>query len=85
MKFLPPPYLLSLGLDCPPNMTMGTADPLDTVHCPSQAQKDELLRGVERGDIGLWGVPFNMQVRSAALSCHSRNARVEKCTANVIY
>jgi hypothetical protein len=63
MKFLPPPYLLSLGLDCPPNMTMGTADPLDTVHCPSQAQKDELLRGVERGDIGLWGVPFNMQVR----------------------
>ena len=62
MKFLPPPYLLSLGLDCPPNMTMGTADPLDTVHCPSEAQKTELLRGVADGDIGLWGVPFNMQV-----------------------
>ena len=45
MKFLPPPYLLSLGLDCPPNMTMGTADPLDTVHCPSEAQKKELLQG----------------------------------------
>ena len=62
MKFLPPPYLLSLGLDCPPNMTMGTADPLDTVHCPSEAQKEELLRGAADGDIGLWGVPFNMQL-----------------------
>ena len=62
MKFLPPPYLLSLGLDCPPNMTMGTSDPLDTVHCPSEEQKKELLQGVADGDIGLWGAPFNMQV-----------------------
>ena len=62
MKFLPPPFLLSLGLDCPPHMTMGTDDPLDTVHCPSEAQKRELLRGVADGDIGLWGAPFNQQV-----------------------
>ena len=62
MKFLPPPYLLSLGLDCPPHMTMNTSDPLGTVHCPSEAQREELLRGVADGDIGLWGVPFNMQV-----------------------
>eukprot|EP01050_Picozoa_sp_SAG11_P001048 SAG11_NODE_42_length_20827_cov_9.289801_9_plen_452_part_00 len=62
MKFLPPPYLLSLGLDCPPNMTMGTPDRLDTVHCPSEARKQELLRGVADGDIGLWGAPFNQQV-----------------------
>ena len=62
MKFLPPPYLLSLGLDCPPNMTMGTRAPLDTVHCPSEEQKKELLQGVADGDIGLWGAPFNMQV-----------------------
>ena len=72
MKFLPPPYLLSLGLDCPPNMTMGTADPLDTVHCPSEAKKQELLRGVADGDIGLWGAPFNQQARttSMAYSCN---------------
>ena len=62
LKFLPPPYLLSLGLDCPPNMTMGTADPLDTVHCPSESKKHDLLRGVADGDIGLWGSPFNQQI-----------------------
>ena len=64
---MPPPYITSLGLECPPdqlglNMSMRTNDPDDTVRCPTEVMKQELISAAKDGLVGLWGSPFNQQV-----------------------
>ena len=62
LRFLPPPYITSLGLDCPPNMSMHTNDPDDTVRCPTEEMKQTVIAAAKEGSLGLWGSPFNQQV-----------------------
>ncbi|XP_065831599.1 uncharacterized protein [Oscarella lobularis] len=53
LVFLTHPYLLSLYLDCPPNMGL---------HCPDNDSIKLIEDGIGRGDISWHAMPFNSQL-----------------------